>query len=122
MIAPTLKSLDPGRQYEMHCFDYKSSVSQTLPKYTLWVVDSDDVVLKNQSPNIAALICPQGKERESLFSTELGRQNLCKQAKVSRIVIVLLGHGHVFESLDIVKDELNAKILELAPDFCSNMN
>lgn len=24
MIAPTLKRLSPGRQIEMHCFDYKS--------------------------------------------------------------------------------------------------
>jgi len=25
MIAPTIKNLDPGRQIEMHCFDYQST-------------------------------------------------------------------------------------------------
>ena len=34
--------------------------------------------------------------------------------------MVFLGAGHVFESLDIVKEELNSKILELSPKDCSN--
>lgn len=42
------------------------------------------------------------------------------QAKVSRLVIVFLGAGHVFESLDVVKEELNSKILDLSPAGCSN--
>ena len=42
MIAPTMKALDKGRQIEMHCFDYKATENQSLPKYTLWVVDNTD--------------------------------------------------------------------------------
>ena len=34
--------------------------------------------------------------------------------------MIFLGHGHIFESLAEVKDELNAKILELSPVNCKN--
>jgi len=33
---------------------------------------------------------------------------------------VHLGNGHKFESMKLIQDELNAKILELAPTDCSN--
>jgi hypothetical protein len=55
MIAPTLKTLDSGRQIEMHCIDYKSNLK--VPKYIIHIVDSDDKELLNQ--NIcAAFITP----------------------------------------------------------------
>ena len=31
-----------------------------------------------------------------------------------------MGHGHTFENVDVVKNDLNSKILELAPDNCQN--
>ena len=37
---------------------------------------------------------------------------------MSRIIVVFMGHGHTFENVDIVKNDLNSKILELAPDNC----
>jgi hypothetical protein len=37
-------------------------------------------------------------------------------------VVIFLGHGHKFDSLKEVQDELNAKILDLAPGGCSNYN
>ena len=42
MIAPTMKAIDAGRQIEMHCFDYRADTNQQMPKYTLWVIDSED--------------------------------------------------------------------------------
>ena len=57
MIAPTLKRLSPGRQIEMHCYDYKSEVSQTLPKYTLHCVDSNEESMVS-TPTIAAILVP----------------------------------------------------------------
>lgn len=104
----------------MHCFDYSSS-NQNVPKYTINIVDTrDEGLLKRR--NCAAIIIPQGRESESVFSTEMGRQNLCAQAEVSRLVVIFLGHGHKFDSLKEVQDELNAKILDLAPGGCSNIN
>mmetsp|Transcript_9314 Transcript_9314/g.15703 ORF Transcript_9314/g.15703 Transcript_9314/m.15703 type:complete len:417 (-) Transcript_9314:351-1601(-) len=120
MIAPTLQVLDPGRQIEMHCFDFKSKENQKVPKYTLQVVDSSDAKLISNS-TCAAIIVPQGREQESTFSSEMGRQGLCSQAQCSRIVMIFLGHGHKFDSLKSIQDELNSKILELAPRPCANL-
>ena len=71
MIAPTLKQLDGGRQIEMHCFDYKSD-NKNVPKYYLHVIDSNDTELLKQR-KCAAFITPQGQEKASVFSTEMGR-------------------------------------------------
>ena len=36
------------------------------------------------------------------------------------MIIVILGRSHKYESLDQIKDELNPKILDLAPGYCTN--
>jgi hypothetical protein len=36
------------------------------------------------------------------------------------MIIVYLNSGHNFETLDKIKDELSGKILELAPEGCTN--
>jgi len=119
MIAPTMKVLDPERDIQMNCFDYKSEDNQNVPKYVIHVVDSKDKNLLKK--NICtAIIIPQGRETESVFSSELGRQNLCQQVETSRLIVIFLGHGHTFTSLDNVKDELGPKILELTPLLCNN--
>jgi len=59
----------------MYCYD--KDVSTVIPRYVLVVVDSSDPkVLKKKT--CAAFITPLGKERESMFSSEIGRQNLAK--------------------------------------------
>jgi hypothetical protein len=121
MIKPTLKSLDKGKQVQMNCYDFSSTENDRVPKYTLYVIDSDEQPLLNMN-NCACIIVPQGREKDSIFSTEMGRFKLCTQADCSRLVLVFLGAGHVFESLDVVKEELNSKILELSPNLCSNYN
>ena len=37
-------------------------------------------------------------------------------------MVIFLGHGHKFDSLKTVQEELNAKILDLAPGDCSNID
>lgn len=56
-----------------------------------------------------------------MFATEIGRWNLVKQAGYSRLIIIILNHGHHFESIETVKSEMSAKILDLAPTKCSNL-
>ena len=114
MINPTLKKLDKGKQIHMNCFDFASKENDKVPKYTLHIVDSDDEKLLRQN-NCACIIVPQGQEKQFMFATEMGRQKLTSQASVSRLIVVTLGAGHVFESLEVVKDEINSKILELSP-------
>ena len=39
---------------------------------------------------------------------------------MSRTIIIYLGYGHKFADLKSIQDELNAKILDLAPTDCEN--
>lgn len=41
---------------------------------------------------------------------------------MSRLIVIFLGHGHKFGELKEIQDELNAKILDLSPQGCSNYN
>ena len=72
MIAPSLKNLDPERDIQMNCFDYKSTDNQNVPKYVINVVDSKDATLIAKN-TCTAIIVPQGREGESAFATEMGR-------------------------------------------------
>lgn len=42
------------------------------------------------------------------------------QAGYSRLIIITLNHGHKFDSIETVKNELSPKVLELSPSHCSN--
>ena len=57
MIAPTLKNLDKGRQIQMNCFDFASEENDKVPKYSLYVIDSDDRSLMEKN-SCAAFIVP----------------------------------------------------------------
>ena len=39
---------------------------------------------------------------------------------MSRIIVVMLGHGHTFGTLDDITKELSPKVQELAPTNCAN--
>lgn len=39
---------------------------------------------------------------------------------MARLVIVILGRGHTYESLDLIKEELNPGIMSLSPVDCTN--
>jgi hypothetical protein len=56
----------------MNVFDFRSTENQKVPKYDIHVVDSKEDKLLN-STRVACLIVPQGREKESIFATEMGR-------------------------------------------------
>jgi hypothetical protein len=67
-------------------------------------------------------VVPLGVEREmDIFNIEEQRA-LFKVAQFTRLIIVILGKNHKYESLDLIKTELNPKILDLAPSDCSNIS
>lgn len=55
-----------------------------------------------------------------MISTEIGKIALCQQAGYSRLIIITLNHGHKFDSIETVKSELGPKVVDLAPQNCSN--
>ncbi len=74
MLVPRMKELNLSQKYEMFCYDKNSKTD--VPRYTLTVIDnSDPKVLKKRT--CAAFITPQGKERDTMISTEVGKVSLC---------------------------------------------
>jgi len=39
---------------------------------------------------------------------------------MTRLIIVILGRGHQYESLDKIKEELNPGVMSLMPADCAN--
>jgi hypothetical protein len=117
MLVPRMKELGLGQKYELFCYDKTQKTE--VPRYTLTVIDNNDAkILKKRT--CAAFITPQGKERDTMISTEVGKVSLCQQAGYSRLIIITLNHGHKFDSIDTVKNELSPKVVDLAPQNCSN--
>ncbi|RLN26968.1 hypothetical protein BBJ28_00010980 [Nothophytophthora sp. Chile5] len=87
---------------------------QVSPRFTLRLVDAS---LRGANGSCAVFLIPQGREHEWMFATEEGANELAAGAGFSRLILVALGRGgHAFESTEQVQQELNAKVLELAPD------
>jgi ubiquinone/menaquinone biosynthesis C-methylase UbiE len=117
MFAPQMKNLSKAQRFEIQAFDYK--VSRVIPRYSLYIVDSDDDKILEKN-TCACFITPQGRERDQMFCTSVGNFVLSKQAGFSRLIIAHLNHGHMFGDLEAVKNQLSPKVLELAPENCSN--
>ncbi|XP_014360897.2 eEF1A lysine and N-terminal methyltransferase homolog [Papilio machaon] len=86
---------------------------EETPRYTLYVVDQKRTQAANK---YAVFIVPQGRESEWLFGTAAGRRQLQQSAKFSRLAVALLRRGHIYDSLDAVKEELAHSAKMLAPN------
>lgn len=82
------------------------------PKYTIYIVD---IPPEKNNEQYAAFIVPQGREAEWLFSTKSGRKHLVKMTKHNRLVIVTLHRGFKYDSLELVQNELEETVCNLAP-------
>ena len=55
------------------------------------------------------------RETEWLFASEEGRSQLNSSAGFQRLLVVTLHRGQQYGTIDDVKVELSAKVMELAP-------
>lgn len=55
------------------------------------------------------------RETEWAFGCPEGRQYLVNEANVDRLAVITLNRGHVFKSMDEVKDELSSVVSDFAP-------
>ncbi|KAI9914512.1 hypothetical protein PsorP6_007626 [Peronosclerospora sorghi] len=109
LIANDEKDTASSDETEHEIFD-----NQINPRFTLRLVDA---YVRGPNGNCAVFLIPQGREHEWMFSTEEGANELAAGAGFSRLILVALGRGgHAFESTAKVQEELNPKVLELAPD------
>ncbi|GFY49836.1 eEF1A lysine and N-terminal methyltransferase [Trichonephila inaurata madagascariensis] len=83
-------------------------------KYRMFVVDRKE----KSSLKFAIFVVFQGRETEWLFSTPQGRQQLATNVNCERLIVVHLLRDNVYGSLEEVKNDLSAKVLELAPASC----
>lgn len=83
-------------------------------KYRMFVVDRKE----KSSLKFAIFVVFQGRETEWLFSTPQGRQQLATNVNCERLIVVHLLRDNVYGSLEEVKSDLSAKVLELAPASC----
>jgi spermidine synthase/ubiquinone/menaquinone biosynthesis C-methylase UbiE len=123
MTQAALRQLQVGRQevIELIANDDKAATKdvsglngQVNPRFTLRLVDAST---RGPNGSCAVFLIPQGREHEWMFSTEEGASELAAGAGFSRLIVVALGRGgHAFESTEKVQEELNAKVMELAPD------
>lgn len=118
MTQGLLKKLQVGRQEVIELIannsdDATAPEADPVPRFTLRLVD---VSMRGPNGSCAVFLIPQGREHEWMFSTEEGAAELAGGAGFSRLILVALGRGHNFDSTTQVQEELNAKIMELAPE------
>ncbi|PRD21754.1 UNVERIFIED_CONTAM: mettl13 [Trichonephila clavipes] len=80
----------------------------------MFVVDRKE----KSSLKFAIFVVFQGRETEWLFSTPQGRQQLATNVNCERLIVVHILRDNVYGSLEEVKNDLSAKVLELAPASC----
>ncbi|KAF8778548.1 eEF1A lysine and N-terminal methyltransferase like protein [Argiope bruennichi] len=85
-------------------------------KYRMFVVDRKE----KSKMKFAVFVVVQGRETEWLFSTPQGRQELAANISCERLIVVHLLRDNVYSSLEEVKSDLSAKVLELAPGSCKD--
>lgn len=83
-------------------------------RYSMFLAEQPDSQIKVERP-FALFIVPQGRESEWLFGSVGGRCELAKNSGTRRLVVVHLQRNQSYESLDQVKSELSANVMELAP-------
>ena len=69
---------------------------------------------------MCCFVVPLGCEREMDIHNPEKQLQVLEQTGMTRLVIVILGKGHQYESLDKIKEELNPGIVSLMPSECSN--
>lgn len=93
---------------------YSDSVTKNIAKYALHMCDHPDkAIAANKS--MACFVCPQGKEKESLYCTREGNFELARMVNVSRLMIAVLNPGVPFTSFEQIQKDLESIVLDLKP-------
>lgn len=92
---------------------------EKIPRYSLFILDKK--CSKNDNGYYAAFICPQGRECDWLFSTNIGRKKLQESASYGRLAIITMHRNQSYTSLDDIKSEINETIKSFAPKEIKNM-
>lgn len=109
------KIFKQGQRYELASSESKDGI----PRFSFTVLDAQDEKLFNQK-TVGVFVVPIGCEREMDIFNVVKQRALFDIAPFARLIIVILGRAHKYESLNQIKEELNPKIVELIPPDCVN--
>ena len=84
------------------------------PRYLVSVVESG-LGIEAQALRCGVFIVPQGREHEWMFANAQGQTQIAESNGIGRLIVVALGRGHDFESMEAIQKELSPRMLELAP-------
>ena len=110
-----MKSFNLGQKFEFHT----ETEINGVPRYTLISIDSSSPGIFAQR-SMGVFVVALGQERELDIFSDDGQARVLEQAPFTRLVIVILGRGHKYSSIEQIQEELNGKMNDLAPKDCSN--
>mmetsp|Transcript_694 Transcript_694/g.2107 ORF Transcript_694/g.2107 Transcript_694/m.2107 type:complete len:751 (-) Transcript_694:1806-4058(-) len=84
------------------------------PRYLVSVIDSC-LSLARQKLRCGVFLVPQGREHEWMFSSEEGQLKIATSNGIGRLIVVGMGRGHTFESMEAIQAELSTSMLSFAP-------
>ena len=114
-VTRQMKVFKSGQKFEQHTDNFVNG----KPRYSLIVRDSANPIVL-AACTVACFVVPLGAEKELNIYDEEAQIQILDQTNMSRLVIVILGRGHKYESLDQIKEELNGQIIALMPQTCQN--
>jgi len=118
MIGPMqveMKEFKLGQKYQVQTDDHING----RPRYSLHVIDADDKDDLDKK-TLGCFVVPLGLEREMQIETFEAQLKIRRQTGYARLVIVVLGRGHKYATLQQIQDELSPKVMDLCPSDCSN--
>lgn len=104
-----LKQFSSGTEQTVLCW-----TAAQQPRYIVVVHDTSSKSLAAKKV-LAVFVTPQGQERGWTFSTLEGREQLLRMVKCSRLLVVHLGHAHVFHTLTTIQEELASTAVLMKP-------
>ncbi len=97
MIGPMqveMREFKKGQKYQVQTDDAING----YPRYTLHIIDSDEIDDLYRR-TMGCFVVPLGLEREMRIETYEAQTKIRQQTGFTRLVIVVLGRGHKYESL-----------------------
>jgi len=92
------KIFKQGQRYELASSETKDGI----PRFSFTVLDAQDEILFNQK-TVGVFVVPIGCEREMDIYNVVKQRALFDIAPFARLIIVILGRAHKYESLDQIK-------------------
>ena len=97
-----MKEFKKGQVFQQ----YTEQSIEGVPRYNLIVRDAENEAQFAQK-TMCCFVVPLGTEREMDIHNPEKQIQILEQTGMTRLVIVILGKGHQYESLDKIKEELN---------------